>query len=62
VLLESFTNSENDLRIYLSLILNTCSEEWSYSKLKIIERMSTDAIGNPERHVRKASHRGSKQQ
>jgi len=24
--------------------------------------VSTVAIGNPERHVRKASHRGSKQQ
>jgi len=28
----------------------------------IISILGTDAIGNPERHVRKASHRGSKQQ
>jgi len=27
-----------------------------------IDAMRTVAIGNPERHVRKASHRGSKQQ
>jgi len=29
---------------------------------KLFYKNSTVAIGNPERHVRKASHRGSKQQ
>jgi len=31
-----------------------------FTKVKV--NVSTVAIGNPERHVRKASHRGSKQQ
>jgi len=31
-------------------------------KRVVVSKNNTVAIGNPERHVRKASHRGSKQQ
>jgi len=33
-----------------------------YKKLNLLKIDDIVAIGNPERHVRKASHRGSKQQ
>ena len=45
-------------------VLESCRAE-AMLRLSIAEHYSkhaTDAIGNPERHMRKASHCGSKQQ
>jgi len=46
-------------------LLQNCysSTAWhDHHILSVSLRVSAVAIGNPERHVRKASHRGSKQQ
>jgi len=47
---------------YFKCCLASFFHEFSYLKVLSGAELGIVAIGNPEQHVRKASHRGSKQQ